>query len=140
MTFSISPIVQHRGVSKTSFPALKFINATDRLGHWLSNVHNKGQNHTEDVYYHKKISKSRQRGEAALCLHTSISGGKRDQRMFSEPQPADLIIGCLPVCFPSLADTGQKRFQKEDIGMLKAVCHFSASPPSIRCPCLTGLF
>lgn len=101
MTFFITPIIQHRGVSKSSFQALTFIRATYSHGDWLSSVHNKGQNHTEDVFYYRKKSVNlAKHGKGALSLHTSISRGKQDQRMFSEPRPADLIIGCFPVCFP----------------------------------------
>ena len=84
----------------------------------------------------KKNSKSGRHGEAALSLHASISRGKQDQRMFSKPQPADLIIGWFPVCFPSLADTGQKHLltKRGHRAVESGPSHFcipSSIPPSM---------
>lgn len=54
--------------------------------------------------------------------------------MFSGPQPADLIIGCVPVCFPSLADTGQKHLLSKGghLDVESGLSHFCIfNPPSM---------
>ena len=56
--------------------------------------------------------------------------------MFSKPQPADLIIGWFPVCFPSLADTGQKHLltKRGHRAVESGPSHFcipSSIPPSM---------
>lgn len=102
----------------------------------------KGKNHIEDGFLlPQKLSKSSQHGKGALGLHTSISREKRDQRMFSETQPANLIIGCVPVCFPSLAVIGQNHLLSKGghWDVESGLSHFCI-PSSIHCPCLTGSF
>lgn len=66
--------------------------------------------------------------QLSVCTHRAPEG-EWDQRTLSGPQPADLIIACFPVCFPSLTDMGHNCLlsKKEDMGMLKVVCHISAS-------------
>lgn len=34
--------------------------------------------------------------------------------MFSEPEPTDLIIGCVPVRFPALANMGQTHLPSKE--------------------------
>lgn len=135
------------GMSKTSFWALPLISATERLvtGSVVCTIKSKTTLKMFFITAKKKRKKKRSEsgpfGEAALSPHASISRGKQDQRMFSKPQPADLIIGWFPVCFPSLADTGQKHLltKRGHRAVESGPSHFCI-PSSIPCPCLTGLF
>lgn len=61
------------GLSKTEFQALTYISGTYSLGDWLSSVHNKGKNHTEDVLSDHKTSERLASAvrELSVCTHQS---------------------------------------------------------------------
>lgn len=66
---------QREACPKLNFRLWHLLLQLHSLAHWLSSVHNKGQNQTEYGFYYckKKMSGSGQHGKGTLSLHTSIS-------------------------------------------------------------------